>query len=107
MEYKDTDDVMVFSKEKMQKIELFSSDKLLCDLYCLEPGQYQKHHKHEGSDKVYYVKKGEVVVTLDSHEKQLHEGCAILAPAGIEHSIRNTSGERAVLLVLLAPRPEH
>ena len=42
-----------FAAEKMQKVGLFASDSFFLDLYCLEPGQSQKAHAHEGSDKVY------------------------------------------------------
>ena len=31
-----------FSPEKMKKISLFDTDKFFCDIYCLEPGQFQK-----------------------------------------------------------------
>ena len=44
-----------FSSEKMKKVSLFDTDNFFCDIYCLEPGQFQKVHSHEGSDKVYLV----------------------------------------------------
>ncbi|MCZ6823318.1 MAG: cupin domain-containing protein, partial [Deltaproteobacteria bacterium] len=47
-----------FSSEKMQKVGLFSSERFFLDLYCLEPGQSQKPHAHDGSDKVYLVVEG-------------------------------------------------
>jgi len=37
-----------FSSEKMQKVNLFETDNLFCDLYCLRPGQAQKPHTHPG-----------------------------------------------------------
>ena len=48
-------DAFEFSPEKMKKISLFDTENLFCDTYCLEAGQFQKVHSHEGSDKVYYV----------------------------------------------------
>ena len=44
-----------FSSEKMKKVSLFDTDNFFCDIYCLEPEQFQKVHSHEGSDKVYMV----------------------------------------------------
>ena len=47
-----------FSEEKMKKNSLFDSPYLFYDAYCLLPGQAQKVHAHEGSDKIYYVLEG-------------------------------------------------
>ncbi|MFT5475087.1 MAG: hypothetical protein ACI8Y8_000416, partial [Planctomycetota bacterium] len=30
-----------FRPEKMQKVNLFETDQMFCDIYCLEPGQAQ------------------------------------------------------------------
>ena len=45
-------DVVEFNPEKMKKVSLFDTEHFFCDIYCLEPGQFQKVHSHEGSDKV-------------------------------------------------------
>jgi len=47
-----------FKSEKINKVSLFDSDRFFCDVYCLEPGQVQKVHAHEGSDKIYICWKG-------------------------------------------------
>ena len=47
-----------FNSEKMNKVNLFETDRMFCDLYCFEPGQQQTVHAHAGSDKVYYVLEG-------------------------------------------------
>jgi hypothetical protein len=41
-----------FSPEKLQKLNLFETERFFCDVYCLEPGQEQKAHAHPGSDKL-------------------------------------------------------
>ena len=48
-----------FSAEKLQKLNLFETEQMFCDVYCLEPGQAQKPHAHEGATKFYYVIEGE------------------------------------------------
>src|SRR5690242_21877905 len=48
-----------FDAAKLQKVALFESDRFFCDVYCLLPGQEQKPHAHEGSDKVYAVLEGD------------------------------------------------
>ena len=47
-----------FNEQKMQKVNLFETDRMFCDIYCFEPGQEQKTHTHAGADKIYYVLEG-------------------------------------------------
>ena len=94
-----------FEKSKLQKINLFETERFFLDVYCLEPGQAQKAHAHAGSDKVYAVLEGSVHARVGSEERELRAGEAVLAPAGSEHGIENRSQARAAVLVLMAPRP--
>ena len=41
-----------FSGEKFQKVNLFDTDRMFCDIYCFEPGQEQKAHSHAENDKI-------------------------------------------------------
>jgi mannose-6-phosphate isomerase-like protein (cupin superfamily) len=94
-----------FSEEKMKKNSLFDSPHLFYDAYCLLPGQAQKVHAHEGSDKVYYVLGGTGRFTVGDEEEDLGAGHAVIARAGVPHGVRNETGEDLVLLVTMAPRP--
>ncbi len=94
-----------FSEEKMKKNSLFDSPYLFYDAYCLLPGQAQKVHAHEGSDKVYYVLEGTGRFTVGDDEEDLGEGHAVIARAGVPHGVRNATDENLVLLVTMAPRP--
>ncbi|MCS6868310.1 MAG: cupin domain-containing protein [Thermus sp.] len=105
MEIRDLKSLARFSPERMAKIPIFDSPHLLYDLYALLPGQAQKVHAHLGSDKVYYVLEGEVVVRVGEEEALLAPGMAALAPAGQPHGVRNESASPALLLVVMAPRP--
>lgn len=96
---------IAFSEEKMQKNSLFDSPHLFYDLYCLLPGQHQKVHAHEGSDKVYYVLQGSGRFTIGDEERDLPEGHVVIAHAGEPHGVRNASNADLVLLVTMAPRP--
>jgi quercetin dioxygenase-like cupin family protein len=96
-----------FDAAKMQKIALFESERFFCDVYCLLPGQEQKPHAHEGSDKVYAVLEGAVEVRVGGETRTLSQGEAALAPGGKEHGVANRSAAPAALLVFLAPRPSH
>jgi mannose-6-phosphate isomerase-like protein (cupin superfamily) len=94
-----------FSEEKMKKNPIFDSPRLFYDLYCLLPGQQQKVHTHEGSDKVYFVLEGTGRFIVGDEEQDLPQGHAVIAPAGDPHGVRNETGENLVLLVTMAPRP--
>ncbi|WP_234553903.1 cupin domain-containing protein [Thermus caliditerrae] len=105
MEIRDLKSLARFSPEKMAKIPVFESERMFFDLYALLPGQTQKVHAHEGSDKVYYVLEGEVVVRIGEEEALLVPGMAALARAGEAHGVRNESANPALLLVVMAPKP--
>lgn len=94
-----------FGTEKMVKAGLFATSRMLYDLYCLEPGQAQKVHSHDTSDKVYLVLEGRALVTVGDEERELGPQEAALAPAGAPHGVKNTSQERLVLLVVTTPPP--
>lgn len=89
----------------MKKNALFDSSRLFYDAYCLLPGQSQKVHAHDGSDKVYFVVRGAGTFTVGEEEAHLTEGHAVIARAGEAHGVRNDSGDELVLLVTMAPRP--
>ena len=105
MESKSFADVAAFSEEKMKKNALFDSPHLFYDLYCLLPGQAQKVHSHEGSDKVYCVLEGTGRFTIGEEEADLVQGSAVIARSGEPHGVRNETQEKLVLLVTMAPRP--
>ncbi|CAN5633837.1 MAG: cupin domain-containing protein [Actinomycetota bacterium] len=107
MDSKNINDVASFSEEKMTKNSFFDSDKLFYDAYCLLPGQSQKVHSHDGSDKVYFVMRGEGRFTIGEEEKSLGEGNAVIAKAGEPHGVRNETDGELVLLVTMAPPPSH
>jgi quercetin dioxygenase-like cupin family protein len=96
-----------YQPDKMAKIALASTPRAQMDLYCLEPGQSQKVHAHDGQDKVYVVLEGRGRFTLDGAEHALAAGEALVAAAGCQHGVANDSGARLLLLVFMAPPPPH
>jgi mannose-6-phosphate isomerase-like protein (cupin superfamily) len=105
VESKRVDAEISFSEEKMKKNSLFDSPHLFYDTYCLLPGQSQKVHAHEGSDKVYYVLRGTGRFTVAEEERDLGAGNAVIARAGDPHGVRNETQDDLVILVTMAPRP--
>ena len=105
METRSVEESVTFSEEKMQKNALFDSPHLFYDAYCLLPGQSQRVHAHDGSDKVYFVLRGTGRFTVGEEERYLGEGHAVIARAGDPHGVRNDTEDNLVLLVTMAPRP--
>ena len=105
MESKRVTEEISFSEEKMKKNSLFDSPHLFYDAYCLLPGQAQKVHAHEGSDKIYFVLSGTGRFTVGEEEGDLRAGEAVIARAGVPHGVRNEARENLVLLVTMAPKP--
>jgi mannose-6-phosphate isomerase-like protein (cupin superfamily) len=103
--FKDALSQLRFSAEKMQKVNLFNTERMFCDVYCFEPGQTQTAHAHKGSDKVYYILQGTAEVRIGQETKELGPGGAALASAGAEHAIRNPGPSQLTVLVFMAPKP--
>ena len=95
----------VFNPDKMGKSTIFSSERILVGLNSFEPGQEHRLHSHEGMDKIYHVIEGKGVFLLEDREVAMEAGLMLIAPEGVAHGIRNTSGERLVVLAVLAPAP--
>jgi quercetin dioxygenase-like cupin family protein len=89
----------------MQKIDVFVTPQLTADLYCFEPGQAQRSHKHTVSDKVYFVLEGTGRFSVGRTTREYKAGSAVLAPANEEHGVVNMAEERLVLLAVTAPPP--
>lgn len=89
--------------EKFYKTTLWQGDHMMVGLNCLEPGQAQKIHAHDGAEKFYFVLEGSGWFTVGDEEKEAGTGSLIVAPAGIRHGVTNNSGERLSLLVVIAP----
>ena len=94
-----------FSADKLKKNNLAETERFFCDLYCLEPGQEQKPHLHDSSDKIYIVLEGRGFFRVGPEEHELGRDQGVLAPAGLDHGVRNASKERLTLLVFMAPKP--
>ena len=58
-----------YQTDKMAKIALASTPRAQLGLYCLEPGQSEKVHAHDGQDKVYVVLEGRGRFALDGAEE--------------------------------------
>jgi mannose-6-phosphate isomerase-like protein (cupin superfamily) len=96
-----------FSNEKLRKVALCESPRLLCDVYCLLPGQAQKTHAHDDIDKIYVVLGGRPTLVLGGEERALGPSQGAYAPAGVPHGVRNDGEAPATLLVFQARDSAH
>ena len=95
-----------YRDDKMGKVTLFESPRLMAGLNCFEPGQEHKLHAHAGMDKVYQVLAGEGLFLLDGEERAISAGMFLTAPADAPHGLRNTGNTRLLVLTILAPAPQ-
>ena len=89
--------------EKFFKGTLWQGSHLFVGINCLEPGQVQGVHAHEGADKIYFVLEGYGLFTIGDQQQQASSRMLIVAPAGVPHGVTNTGAERLSLLVAIAP----
>ena len=94
-----------FSAEEMQKLNLFETDQMFCDVYCLRSGQSQHVHSHAGATKFYYVIEGEGSFTVGDRRVSLGPGAVAWSTPGEPHGVANEFDGDLVLLVAMAPNP--
>lgn len=89
--------------EKHYKTTLWEGEHIMVGLNCLEPGQMQRTHAHDGADKFYFVLEGRGQFTVGDEEREAEAGALVVAPAGVEHGVTNMGESRLSLLVAIAP----
>lgn len=89
--------------EKFYKTTLWQGEHMMIGLNCLEPGQTQKVHAHDGADKFYFVLEGHGRFTVGDEEREADAGSLVIAPSGIPHGVINNASVRLSLLVAIAP----
>lgn len=90
-------------KEKFYKTTLWQGEHCMIGMNCLEQGQEQRAHAHEGADKFYFVLEGRGRFTIGEEVCETEAGGIVIAPAGIMHGVVNNGIERLSLMVCIAP----
>ena len=94
-----------FDKAALVKADLAGTDRMHMGLLCLEPGQSQPAHAHEGADKVYYVVEGVATVTVGKETHELGPGAFALAKSGESHGLANKGRDRLTVVSISSPPP--
>lgn len=94
-----------YQADKMAKVDIAASPRLLCGLNCFEPGQVHNAHAHSGADKLYYVLEGTGEFTLGTERRTLAAGDLLHVPEDVEHGVTNTGDGRLSVMIVIAPNP--
>ncbi|MEK6283455.1 MAG: cupin domain-containing protein [Acidobacteriota bacterium] len=89
--------------DKFYKASLWHGEHAMAGLNCLDPGQTQKVHAHDGADKFYFVLEGSGRFIVGDEERDAGPGSLIVAPSGIPHGVTNNGNERLSILVAISP----
>jgi mannose-6-phosphate isomerase-like protein (cupin superfamily) len=73
----------------------------------LQPKEDIGMEVHQIVDQFLRIEQGEGTVVIDSIERKIKEGDAIIIPAGIQHNIINTSVTEELKLYTLYSPPHH
>lgn len=87
---------------------LFTGPHMQLVVMSLEPGEDIGKERHPALDQFFRVEQGEgEVVFNDTEHHVLHDGDAILVPAGTWHNVINTSSSIPLKLYTLYAPPNH
>ena len=90
-----------FQADKMAKIALAATPRVLLDLYALEPGQAQKVHSHDGAGQDLLVLEGRGRFSVGGSDETLEAGEAHGGGRGRRARRRQRSAARLLVLVLV------
>ena len=96
-------DKLQYQPDKMAKVDLVSTPRLVAGLNCFEPGQVQKVHAHGGADKLYVVIEGRGEFSVGTEKHTLGAGDLLHVPENLEHGVVNTGSGRLAVLIVIAP----
>lgn len=103
----DLKDLIEFRTERRVKTRVVTSDHMISDLLCYEPGQGTPEHHHIGEDEVFYVIEGSGTITNDGEAIAVDEKSVVFSPAESKHAIAADRGDRLVVLYVRSPgRPK-
>jgi glyoxylate utilization-related uncharacterized protein len=94
-----------FFEDAAATATVFESERLWSEIICLGQKQELGPIGDPGSDALFLVVAGEVVVQVDRSRKRLKQWGAALVEAGGDVTVTNASTEPAVVLIVAAPPP--
>ena len=101
----DIRDLVRFSDDEPRRQTLVEGERLWSEIVCLQEAQGVGPIRDDGSDGILVVLSGEVAAQVGKGRARMKQWEAVDVPAGLELTIRNASGEPAVVLIVVAPPP--
>ncbi len=75
---------------------------------CLQPGEEIGNEMHSDVDQFFRIEQGEAKFVLNNAEEHIvHDGDAVVVPAGTWHNVINNSDTEAMKLYTVYTPPEH
>jgi mannose-6-phosphate isomerase-like protein (cupin superfamily) len=95
-------------KNKNFRKVLFTGTQCQLVVMCLQPGEEIGNEVHAAVDQFFRIEKGEAKFVLSGAEEHLvHDGDAVVVPAGTYHNVINTSSTKKLRLYTIYSPPQH
>jgi mannose-6-phosphate isomerase-like protein (cupin superfamily) len=87
---------------------LFTGKHAQLVLMCLQPGEEIGAEVHPNVDQFFRIEQGEAKFVLDKKEEhRVHDGDAVVVPAGTHHNVINASKSKQLKLYTVYSPPNH
>jgi mannose-6-phosphate isomerase-like protein (cupin superfamily) len=95
-------------KNKYFRKVLFTGKHTQLVVMCLQPGEEIGNEVHDSVDQFFRIEEGEAKFVFGEKEEHLvHNGDAVIVPAGTHHNVINTSKSKQLKLYTLYSPPNH
>ncbi len=95
-------------KNKNFRQVLFTGKHTQLVVMCLQPGEEIGNEVHQKVDQFFRIEAGEAKFVFDGSEEHLvHDGDAVIVPAGTYHNVINASKKKKLRLYTLYSPPNH
>lgn len=106
MEFKNTNEVMIFSNETFTKRVLFADKHMLSFVLNLKAGQKLPAHKHENSTLVLLVLSGSGEIRINDEDESVETGSVVQADGQDDLAIPIVKEDMSVF-VCISPNPSN
>ena len=95
-------------KNKNFRHVLFTGKHAQLVVMCLKPGEEIGNEVHQKVDQFFRIEAGDAkFVFNDSEEHLVHDGDAVIVPAGTYHNVINASNKKKLRLYTIYSPPNH
>jgi quercetin dioxygenase-like cupin family protein len=103
VEHLKIEELKEFSSEKRIRKKLLSSEKLVVEVVCYEPGQSTPQQPHPKQDEIFYVIECTGTIMVGNEDVPVEPTSLILVSAQESHGIRAARDSHLVVMFIKAP----